>query len=307
MISLGFFKKSIAIVGNLPYNEKEYEKGRMNMRKDLSQVKQIYVHGGTFHADDVFSVAFVQMINPDIEVVRGFDPPSDSLPDVVVADIGDGEFDHHAQPREARPNGVLYAAFGKLVRAYGDLLFADPDDQFIFDVKLVQPLDDCDNNGTPNSLARAIKNMNPNWNEDTSEEGRMKSFLRAVDLAKDVINDELCAFDAAHQAKQEVEIALGEMKDHIVVLEEYMPFQNVLRDTDAIWVVAPSLRGGWSATGVKTGHGENKVYFPQKWWGKRDEELACFVPGMRFCHASGFMATFDTKEAAIEACKISLK
>lgn len=276
--------------------------------KDINQIKKVYVHGGIFHADDVFSVAFLQLINPDIQVIRGFIPPLETeQPDTLVVDIGNGEFDHHTEPREQRPNGVLYASFGKLVRAYGHLMFEDSDDRFIFDVKLVQPLDDSDNNGTPNSLSRVIKNMNPNWNEDHSEEGRMKMFLKAVELAKDVINDELCGFDAAHLAKQEVEAALGGIKDHVVVLEEYMPFQNVLKDSDAVWVVSPSLRGGWAATGVKDGKGQNKVCFPEKWRGKKEEELENLVHGMKFCHASGFMATFETKEAAIEACKLSLK
>ena len=72
-----------------------------------------FTHGGKFHADDVFSTALLQILRPDIQVTRGFVVPDDF--DGIVYDVGGGMFDHHSEPRECRPNGVPYAAFGLLV------------------------------------------------------------------------------------------------------------------------------------------------------------------------------------------------
>ena len=71
-----------------------------------------FTHGGKFHADDVFSTALLQIVRPDIQVTRGFVVPDDF--DGIVYDVGGGMFDHHQEPRETRPNGVPYAAFGLL-------------------------------------------------------------------------------------------------------------------------------------------------------------------------------------------------
>ena len=41
--------------------------------------------------------------------------------DGIVYDVGGGMFDHHQEPRETRPNGVPYAAFGLLFGFGGGL------------------------------------------------------------------------------------------------------------------------------------------------------------------------------------------
>ena len=71
-----------------------------------------FTHAGKFHADDVFATALLQILRPDIKITRGFVVPDDF--DGIVYDIGFGMFDHHQEPRETRPNGIPYAAFGLL-------------------------------------------------------------------------------------------------------------------------------------------------------------------------------------------------
>ena len=36
--------------------------------KYIYEVKEAITHGGVFHSDDVFSTAFVQILNPDIKI-----------------------------------------------------------------------------------------------------------------------------------------------------------------------------------------------------------------------------------------------
>ena len=57
--------------------------------EDLKKVEYGITHNATFHADDVFSAAFLQMINPDIKIIRTSEVPNDL--NSIVFDIGFGE------------------------------------------------------------------------------------------------------------------------------------------------------------------------------------------------------------------------
>ena len=119
-----------------------------------------FTHGGKFHADDVFSTALLQIVRPDIQVMRGFVVPDDF--DGIVYDVGGGMFDHHQEPRETRPNGVPYAAFGLLWQVLGAQLVGEHQARLL-DENFIQPLDLNDNTGEQNSLADAIGSFNPLW------------------------------------------------------------------------------------------------------------------------------------------------
>lgn len=112
-----------------------------------------FTHAGKFHADDVFATALLQIVRPDIKITRGFVVPDDF--DGIVYDIGFGMFDHHQEPRETRPNGVPYAAFGLLWRVLGPGLVGERQARLI-DENFIQPLDLNDNTGEQNSLCDAI-------------------------------------------------------------------------------------------------------------------------------------------------------
>ena len=135
-----------------------------------------FTHGGKFHADDVFSTALLQIVRPDIEISRGFTVPEGFSG--IVFDIGGGMFDHHSEPRETRPNGVPYAAFGLLWRVLGPQLVGAHQARLV-DENFIQPLDLNDNTGEPNSLAEAIGSFNPRWD---SKDDPDACFWRAVGL-----------------------------------------------------------------------------------------------------------------------------
>ena len=112
-----------------------------------------FTHAGKFHTDDVFATALLQILRPDIKITRGFVVPDDF--DGIVYDVGFGMFDHHQEPRECRPNGVPYAAFGLLWRVLGPGLVGERQARLI-DENFIQPLDLNDNTGEQNSLCDAI-------------------------------------------------------------------------------------------------------------------------------------------------------
>ena len=72
-----------------------------------------------------------------------------------------------------------------------------------------------------------------------------------------------------NRADDTVRRAYASMKDGIVVLPAYMPWKNGLYKTDAIFVVYPSQRGGYSAQCVNDHRTKrSKQPFPVAWAGK---------------------------------------
>ena len=266
-------------------------------------IKPATTYGGKFHADDVFATALLMIVRPDIKVTRGFVVPDGF--DGIVYDVGCGMFDHHQEPRESRPNGVPYAAFGLLWRVLGAQLVGAHQARLL-DENFVQPLDLNDNTGEQNSLADAIGSFNPVWD---SGEDSDACFWRAVPFAKQVLENEIAAANAVNRADETVQNAYKNSKDGIVVLPDYMPWKNGLYKTDALFVVYPSQRGGYSAqcvTDYKTRR--SKVPFPPA-WGGQPEEILREKSGLalKFCHPSRFLVTAETKEDAIEACRRALR
>lgn len=85
---------------------------------NLNDLTKVYTHGGSFHADDVCTTALIEILKgEEIEVSRVFKTPDDTDPYTsIIFDIGNGEFDHHSEPRECYPDGCPMAAFGKVAR-----------------------------------------------------------------------------------------------------------------------------------------------------------------------------------------------
>lgn len=165
-----------------------------------------FTHGGTFHADDVFSAALLRILNPDIVIERGFKVPDNF--DGIVFDIGGGKYDHHETPRDVRIGGVPYAAFGKLWAVYGPQLVG-PDQAKWLDETFIQPLDSTDNGGAPNPLSTVIAGMNPLWNQD---EDQNACFQRAVDLAYQMLTRQIEGCESREAAASVAERAIMSMK-----------------------------------------------------------------------------------------------
>ena len=261
-------------------------------------------HAGTPHADAAFATALLQILRPDIKITRGFTVPDDF--DGIVYDIGFGMFDHHQEPREYRANGVPYAAFGLLWRVLGPGLVGERQARLI-DENFIQPLDLNDNTGEPNSLCDAIGFFNPVWD---SKEDQDSCFFKAVAVAKQILENQIDSANAVNRADEKVQQAYRSSRDGIVVLPCYLPWKNGLYKTDALFVVYPSQRGGWSAQCV-TDHKtkKSKLPFPQSWAGQPQEviEQKSGIPGISFCHASRFLITAKDKETALAACRQVLK
>lgn len=262
-----------------------------------------FTHAGKFHADDVFSTALLQYLNPEYTYTRGYQVPDDF--DGIVYDIGWGEFDHHQADARVRENGTPYAAFGLLWEKFGVSIVGEDEAKRI-DAMFVQPLDLSDNTGKANDICQIIESFNPVWD---SEEPEDEAFAGAVEFAYKILKHKFEAVHAEKRGEAMIKSALAKAKDKIVVLEKTAPWKPLVSPTDIEYVVYPSKRGGYAAQGVPVTADslELKRPFPEEWRGANAEELAqrSGVPGLRFVHKSGFLLTAETLEEAIQCCKLS--
>lgn len=258
-------------------------------------------HGGKFHADDVFSSALLKIINPKIEITRTFHVPENY--EGIAFDIGYGKFDHHQADAEIRENGMPYAAFGLLWREFGESLVG-AEEAARFDEKFIQPLDEDDNTGCGNQLARVIGRWNPNWD---STEPVDVCFKQAVTVAGEILQKEFSSILSIQRAQGLVEQALANSTDNIVILPQFAPWKNVLIPSDAQFVAYPSQRGGFSAQVIPLDFDTSvpKCNFPEEWAGKSAAELKDIsgVETLSFCHNNRFLISADTLEDVIKACK----
>lgn len=262
----------------------------------LKTCKYGLTHNGTFHADDVFASAFLQLINPHLKIIRSSFVPRNFTG--IVFDIGGGEFDHHDLNNEKRTNGIPYASFGKLWRKYAPQLWG----KYVYnkvDKKLIQALDLSDNTGKYDSLCLAISSFNPSSDNETGD----KEFFKAVDFAKTILNNLICNEQKNQIEEEKVkEIYNNSFVKEILIFKEGLHFTDTLPDTEAVYVIFPSKRGGYMAQGVPKNCDtiELKKPFPKIWTEKLPKYLT-------FCHNSRFLIAGETLEDLIHACNVALK
>lgn len=269
---------------------------------DITKINKAFTHAGCFHADDVFATALLLYLNPNIEIIRGFQVPENF--DGIVYDIGFGEFDHHQKDKRVRENGVPYGAFGLLWEKFGGFILT-PEDAGFFDEEFVQKLDYTDNTGEMNPMSEAINAMNANWNEDNAD----LRFKEAVEYAGFVLKRFFMMYRSAALARETVESKMTDSP--ILVLEDFLPWKDAVEGKNVDYVVFPSTRGGYNIQAVPLNKNtvELKKAFPES-WRCADKEALAEMTGIKtftFCHASGFMCAADTLEDAVKVAEAALK
>lgn len=287
------------------------------MLKNLNAIKTAYTHAGVFHADDVFSAALLQIINPEISFIRTLTPPEDQ-DDIIIFDIGMGQYDHHQPDRATRDmadgywidrtNGgevkpLPYCAFGLLWRDYGRLLCPSPKAWKKVDRDLVLPIDKADNGVFGSQLANAIGSFNPAW--DATEADPDECFLQALSVAAPILGNFIARANAEAKAESIV-LSSRVVEDRILVLDQYMPWQDTVIEQlpGILYVVFPSKRGGYNVQTVPSTPGSftPRKGFPQEWLGHPDASL-----GMTFCHPGNFLLSAETEDQAIAISRIAVK
>ena len=270
------------------------------------KMEKAFTHGGVFHADDIFATALLQCLNPDIKIFRGFQVP-DAF-DGIVYDIGFGEYDHHQKNRRVRSNGIPYAAFGLLWEAFGARILGEAEAKK-FDEEFVQPLDLSDNTGQENILSRLISDRNLTWKE--SGMNNETRFFETVKFAREILEYRFSQILTEKEAFQIVAEKVQNTGKAIIHLEKPMPWNEAVKNSECIYVIYPSARGGYNIQAVPDDEDKTKLKmpFPEQWRGKTASELRkiTHIKGLNFCHMSGFLCAADTLDDAYKVAELAIK
>ena len=289
--------------------------------QEIAQANCI-THSGIFHADEVMATVLLSKILPEVKVCRTFKVPEDVAEDVIVYDIGGGVYDHHQRGfSEARENGIKFSSFGLLWRKFGMQLLSDNQDAELvfelFDKTFVTGIDAVDNGQVERTddvqvmtVSGVISSFNPNWDEKANAD---ESFLKAVAFAEVIFDNALASAVSKAKAKTGVESAIEKSANGIMILDEFMPWQDYIfnstneKANDILYVVFPSKRGGYNVNAVPDAPGSfgQRKPLPESWAGLRGAELAeaSGVATANFCHPAKFICGADTFEDALELAK----
>ena len=297
---------------------------------------RIATHDGSFHADEVFAIAALQLLGtgPDgdggsLEVVRTRDRDLIAGADLRI-DVGfrddpaTGDFDHHQRSFDrARPNGVRFASFGLIWREFGARV-CDGDAQVAeaVDATLVQSVDAADSGQRlaelvvddvhPMTVGAVIGGLNARWDETLTPAEEQVRFDEALELARGVLAREIASAASAGRAVRIVQEAIdGAADPRLVELPVNAPWKRALVPAapDALFVIYPK-RQGFGLEGVprELGTFELRRELPADWAGLEGEELVAVtgVPDAVFCHVKRFLVVARTRPGVERLAELAL-
>ena len=299
----------------------------IGITKNIEEANCI-THNGTFHCDEVFSTILFSKLLEKVIVCRTSDLEK-ITGEQYVYDVGGGELDHHQFGGNGeRENGVKYSSCGLVWKKFGKEIIKIYTDKNIdeiwnmMDRNLIQCIDAGDNGQIPTidteyrmvQIANIISEFNPNWDEDANPD---EKFMEAIKLADIVFTNEIKNVISKVNAKEKVEKAISNSKDGIMTLEKFLPWKEILLESNSNkaklinFVIFPSNRGGYNIYTVpeRLGSFESRKLFPKEWAGLRDQELqkVTTVQTARFCHNKCFICVTDTKDDALKLAEIANK
>jgi uncharacterized UPF0160 family protein len=290
----------------------------------FNKKKTLVTHNGTFHADDIFATATLSiLLDGNVEVVRTRDEEWFQKGDYVY-DVG-GEydpsrnrFDHHQKGGAGkRENGVPYAAFGLVWKAYGEKICGSKEVADRIDEHLVCAVDSHDNGISlfkvegevgPYLIESFFGAFRPSWKEGEEYD---EPFLEVVEFAKKFllrkIKKSTDNIEAENFVKKDYERAEDK---RLIVLDGSYPWEDVLMEYPEPLYIVWERTGMWRVGCVRKEKGsfENRKSLPEAWAGLADEEMAKVsgVPDATFCHNGRFLAVAKSKEGAIALAQKAL-
>ena len=292
---------------------------KIKLIQDAAAAEYI-THAGTFHADEVFATVILGKVFGSLTLCRANTVPAEVRKGVIVYDIGQGELDHHQRGGNGtRDNGVPYAASGLVWKRYGKMLTERTCDSGLvwdlIDRELIQGIDAIDNGmqlltdhvAKCLNVSDLIRMMNPMWNSGESFD---EAFFKAVSLAEIIFDRVYESAVSKAEAKKKVEQSIHNTTGNIMMLDQYVPWQQFIFDSadpkakKILFVVFPSARGGFNCQcvpDISGGYGQRKA-MPEEWRGLMGKDLqkVSGVPDAVFCHPAGFIGGAETLEGAVE-------
>lgn len=283
-------------------------------------------HNGTIHADEVFATAFLELYLENIKLFRTTDVDFEKIKkEAIVYDVGRKEFDHHQPDALKRDNEITYSSFGLLWQRFGqDFLrkrnYSNIEDIFNgIDKDFVEAIDAIDNGFFPKieadykvkTLSDVIKLFNPSFKSNEEENIQ---FLKAVQVAKLIFEEEILNIVGKVTAKKLVLEKINSSTTKYLILDEFMPYEETIlqetaleneKATNISFVIFPSNRGGYAIKTIfKSAEDKTpRVEIPEEWAGLSNEELeqTSGIKGLKFCHIGRFIISSENLESAIIA------
>lgn len=282
-------------------------------------------HSGTFHADDVFSSAFLEMYLGDVSIYRTNQVDTEHLdPNVMVYDVGRGKFDHHQTDALKRENGIPYCSFGLLWKELGKEYLKRQGIDLVdrvhemLDKDFIEGIDADDNGYFPKIEAifkvkttpNIIKIFNPSFQTDQDESTQ---FEKACRLAKMILEEEIYYINGKAHAEEQILDLLDDAEEgaKYLVLPVFLPYEDTIlaeeKASSILFVAYPSNRGGYAIKTVPKSSEDksSRMSFPEEWAGLEGEELqrVSGIPGLTFCHATRFLVSCKDLDSVYEVFK----
>ena len=198
------------------------------------------------------------------------------------SDPATGDFDHHQKGGAGeRANGIRYASFGLVWRAFGVQVAGSEAAAASIDERLVQGVDANDTGQKiaeplidgirPMSVSGIIAGLNPSWDEELTPAEEDARFEEAVALATRILEREVAGAAAYDRARQLVLDAIARAEDpRVIELDRNMPWREAVLAgaPEALYVIYPKS-DGWGLQAVPTAPGsfENRRSLPAEWGG----------------------------------------
>lgn len=283
-------------------------------------------HANKHHTDDIASISMLTKLGATVRRLTRLDflEFKDNIPPFMLKiseastgcgkpiptqfDMGGGYYDHHQSGSEVRASGIPYSAYGLLFRDFGrewaELVIGNHPqfDEILnrYDREVVSLIDASDN-GYP------VKTFEYKWLlhaliiADRSSE----SALVVQSLLEGCLHEVRMACEADKHINQ----CLKDVVEGLLVLDMGCSFIQQVRnynstkndDKDLVrWVVHPN-DDGWTIR-CQPSILSDSTYIqllPYEWLKNPPE--GCYNNGKTFVHKNLFMATFETKDQAINA------
>ncbi len=289
----------------------------------------IATHDGSFHADEVFAIAALRLLDQPIEVLRTRDREALARADLRI-DVGfrydpsTGDFDHHQREFDSvRENGVRYASFGLIWRQFGvRVCEGDQEVADAVDATLVQGVDANDTGQQlteslvegvyPLTVNGVVGGFNARWDEELAPEQERLRFDEAVDLARGIIAREVLSAASGRRSARIVQEAIAAATDpRLIEIPVNAPWKQVLVPAapEALYIVYPKRQGfGLEAVPRELGSFENRRDLPAAWGGLEGEDLVAVtgVPDALFCHAKRFLVVASSHQAIEQLARLAL-
>lgn len=134
-----------------------------------------------------------------------------------------------------------------------------------------------------------------------------------IKLLSEMMKRKIISINALSEAKEKCEeIYQKSKRKDIIIFDQYIPNDILIENHESIKaVIFPSNRGGYTLKcanlnqrekeikGLRTDRNYPRFELPQELRGKSEEVLRKLYKGLFFVHQTGFMASFDTEEEAL--------